>query len=61
MLYILKRFGMEESNPTCNLTVRSYKLYKDEEGLKVDENSIQTNVRQTDLHHNYTTKLDVCG
>nr|KYP66580.1 Retrovirus-related Pol polyprotein from transposon TNT 1-94 [Cajanus cajan] len=36
-LEILRRFGMEESNPVCNPIVPGYKLCRDEEGIKVNE------------------------
>nr|KYP57482.1 Retrovirus-related Pol polyprotein from transposon TNT 1-94 [Cajanus cajan] len=36
-LEILRRFGMEESNPICNPIVPGYKLCRDEEGIKVNE------------------------
>ena len=36
-LEVLKRFGMDNSNSVHNLIVPSYKLMKNEDGVKVDK------------------------
>lgn len=33
---VLKRFGMEESNPVLNPIIPGFKIHKDDEGVKVD-------------------------
>ncbi|KAI4347801.1 hypothetical protein L6164_008583 [Bauhinia variegata] len=40
-LDILRRFGMEESNPVCNPIVPGHKLCRDERGVKVNETQFE--------------------